>query len=288
MAFDLNAIREKLKGLEEGKPKSRKWKPKDEHAVRCLPLPGEEDISFVVKWHYGVDNGRQMACPSTWGDDCPFCELAQSLRAWRDPLTGKDKTEATRKKDWEFFKKVDAAVKHYIPVVLRKKDSTEVEGPLLWELTPKTYQAVLKVCADDDYNDEHPDGGGLRVLTSLEHGLDLTVTLKKAGQKGNNTSYDLTEVEERKKKSPIFKGDKAQALALLDKIPTMSDIAKPVTTAEAEKVFKAYRSSLESADSEPSGDAGTEYSGNSGETVPSEGDSVDQTVAKLEAMLAGK
>ena len=180
MSMNLEAIRAKLKGLEEGKPKSKRWKPTDEHLVRALPLPGEEDISFVVKWHYGVNSGRQMACPSTWGEDCPFCELAAKLKSWKDEK-GRDKPEHVRKMDWEFFKKIDAAVKHYIPVVIRKKGSDDVEGPFLWELTPKTYQGCLKVCANDDRNDGHPDGGGLRILTSLMHGVDLTVSLKKKG-----------------------------------------------------------------------------------------------------------
>lgn len=289
MAFDINAIRAKLKGLEEGKPKSRRWKPQDEHTVRCLPLPGEEDIALTLKWHYGVDGGRQVACPSTWGDDCPFCDLAKHLKSWKDDR-GRDKTEAQRKMDWEFFKKIDAAVKHYIPVVVRKKDSTDVEGPFLWELTPTTYQAILKVLAKDDYNDEHPEGGGLRILTSLVHGLDLTVVLKKPGEKGNLKPFPLTEIDERRKFSPVFKaadGGEARARALLDKIPPLSEIAKPVSTEEAEKVFAAYSASL----SDPrdagatSGDSGVEYSSNSAEKAATGGAGVDETVARLEAML---
>lgn len=286
--MNLEAIRAKLKGLEEGKPKSKRWKPTDEHQVRCLPLPGEEDISFIVKWHYGVNAGRQMACPSTWGDDCPFCDLARKLKSWKDEK-GRDKPEHVRKMDWEFFKKIDAAVKHYIPVVLRKKDSEDLEGPFLWELTPKTYQAVLKFCADDDYNDGHPDGGGLRVLTSLFHGLDLTVTLKKKGEKGNQTSFDLTEVIERKKASPIYKGDKdgTAARALLEKIPSQSEIAKPVSTEEAEKIFAAWRGSM-SETAETSDDSGVEYSSNSAESPAVGGASVDDVVAKLEKLSAKK
>lgn len=289
MAFDINAIRAKLKGLEEGKPKSKRWKPKGEDSIRCLPLPGEDDIAFIVKWHYGMDAGRQMACPSTWGDECPFCDLAVRLKSWKDEK-GRDKPESQRKMDWEFFKKVDAAVKHYIPIVVRKKDSTEVEGPLLWELTPKTYQAVLKILSNDDWNDDHPEGGALRVLTSLTHGLDLVVKLKKAGQDGNKTSYDLTEVEERKKFSPLFKpadGGEQAARALLAKIPTEADIAKRVTTEDAEKVFAAWQASLSDPkdDGASGSDSGVEYSSNSAEKAATGGAGVDETVARLEAML---
>jgi hypothetical protein len=281
--MDLNAIKAKLKAMEEGKPKSKKWKPKDEHTVRCLPLPGEEDLSFIVKWHYGVDNGRQMACPSTWGDDCPFCTLAVSLKSWKDEK-GRDKTEAVRKMDWEWFKKVDAAVKHYIPMVERAKGSDKLEGPFLWELTPKTYTSVFKVCANDDWNEEHPEGGGLRVLTSLKHGLDLVVSLKKKGEKGNTTNFDLTEVEERKKFSQLIKGDDAASKALLDRIPERGDIAKPVSTEDAEKVFATWQASMDSAPADTA-HPGVEHGSNNGETVAKGGKSVDETVAKLEAML---
>jgi len=293
MAFDLNAIRAKLKNLEEGKPKSKRWKPKDEHTVRALPLPGEDDLALVIKWHYGVDNGRQMACPGTWDEECPFCDVAKRLKSWKDEK-GRDKPEHVRKMDWECFKKVDAAVKHYIPVVVRKKDSTDVEGPFLWELTPKTYQAVLKICANDDWNDDHPEGGGLRVLTSLTHALDLVVTLKKKGEKGNTTSFDLTEVEERKKFSPIFKaadGGEAKARMLLERIPTAADIAKPVSTEEAEKVFAAWEASMREGGGDSSkgksDDSDLEYGGSAGSERPAQGGGdVESTIAKLEAMVS--
>lgn len=284
--MNLEEIRAKLKGMEAGRSKGSKWKPKDEHTVRLLPLPGDEDIAHVVKWHYGVDGGRQMACPTTWGDDCPFCAFAEFLKSWKDDK-GRDKTESVRKRDWELFKKLQAADKHYAPVVVRKKDSTDVDGPFLWEMTPKTYQAVLKICANDDWNDEHPEGGGLKVLTSTTHALDLVVTLKKKGEKGNTTSFDLTEVEERKKFSAIFKGDKAQGEALLDRIPSIDTIAKRVTTEEADKVFKAWQSSAEESAGEGLDQSdGEERSSNSAERPAQGGADVDETVRRLEAMLA--
>lgn len=282
MALDLNALKAKLKTLEEGKPKSKKWKPKDEHIVRCLPLEGEEDLAFIVKWHYGVDGGRQMACPSTWGDECVFCELAASLKSWKDDK-GKDKTEKQRKLDWEWFKKIDAAVKHYVPIVEREKGSDKLSGPFLWEMTPKTYTSLFKIACDDERNSEHTDGGGLRILTSLEHGTDVNVSLKKKGEKGNSTTFDLTEVSPRLKTSPLIKGDLKAAKELLARIPTMDDIAKPVSTEEAEKVFAVWKGTM--GDEPVDTDGGVEH-GN-GESVKKGGAGVDDTVARLEKMLAG-
>lgn len=281
----LAELKAKLKGLEEGKPKSKKWKPKDEHIVRGLPLEGEEDLAFIVKWHYGVDNGRQMACPTTWGDECPFCDLAAYLKSWKDEK-GRDKSESVRKRDWELFKKVDAAVKHYMPIIERDKED-KLLGPFLWEMTPKTYTAVFKICCNDDWNEDHPEGGGLKVLTSLEHALDLKVTLKKKGEKGNTTTFDLTEVEERKKFSAVIKNDLKAAKELLARIPTMDDIAKPVTTEEAEKVFKSWQGSMDDTPADTA-DGGVEHGSNSGETVAKGGANVDETVKKLEALMGGR
>lgn len=283
MTMDLNALKAKLKTLEEGKPKSKKWKPKDEHLVRCLPIEGEEDLAHVIKWHYGVDNGRQMACPGTWGDDCPFCALAAYLKSWKDDK-GRDKTERQRKLDWEMFKKVEAAVKHYVPMVEREKGSDKLNGPFLWEMTPKTYTALFKVACDDDRNDGHPDGGGLRVLTSLEHGTDVTVSLKKKGEKGNNTTFDLTEVAPRLKTSPLIKGDPKAAKEMLARIPRLDDIAKPVTTEEAEKVFAAWQGAMDDAPADTA-EVGVEHGDNGAEEPKQGGAGVDETVAKLEKML---
>jgi hypothetical protein len=283
--MDINAIKAKLKQLEQGKPKKAKWKPTDEHIVRVLPLPGDEDIASVVKWHYGVDNGRAMYCPSTDGEDCPFCDFAKTLKGWKDEH-GHDKSEERRKIDWELFKKVDAAVKHYAPIVVRKKDSTDLEGPFLWEMTPKTYTALFKICANDDWNEDHPEGGGLKILTSLTHALDVVVTLKKKGEKGNTTNFDLTEVEERKKFSPLIKGDVKASEALLEKIPGISTLATPIGTAEAKKIFLAWKASFENGDLDTS--EGTEHGGGgnrNAEKPATGGDSVDDVVAKLSALM---
>lgn len=280
--MNIEAIRAKLKAMESGKPKRAKWKPTDEHTVRCLPLPGEEDLALVLKWHYGVDNQRQMYCPSTHGDECPFCDLAKFLKSWKDEK-GRDKPEPKRKLDWEWFKKVEAAVKHYVPIVVRKKDSTDVEGPFLWEMTPKTYTSLFKICANEDRNEDHPDGGGLRILTSLKDGVDVTVTLKKKGEKGNTTSFDLTEVEPRLKPSALVKGDLAAAEALVARVPDLSEVGKPITTAEADAIFAVWKSSMDDSPADVR-DGGIEHGTNGSEQAKSGGLSVDEVVAKLNSM----
>ena len=224
-----------------------------------------------------------MACPETWGDDCPFCTAAVALKSFKDER-GRDKPERQKKLDWEIFKKVEAAVKHYVPMVEREKGSDKLHGPFLWEMTPKTYTSLFKVACDDDRNDGHPDGGGLRILTSLEHGTDVTVSLKKKGEKGNNTTFDLTEVAPRLKTTALIKGDLKAAKELLARIPRLDEIAKPVSTEEAERVYSAYTASMSDEPADTT-DAGVEHGDNGAETPKTGGAGVDETVAKLEAML---
>ena len=288
---NLDAIRQKLKELGEGKGKGgfKRWKPKDEHDIRCLPLGNGEELAFSIKWHYGVDAGRQMACPSTWGDDCVFCDFAHALKSFKDEK-GRDKPKAKKDADWEFFKKIDAAVKYYVPMIERKADGA-FDGPFLWEMTPKTLTAITTVCLDDDYNEEHTGGGGYKILTSMTEGLDLHVSLKKKGEKGNATTYDLTEVKERKRFTPLFNetaGGSKKADEVFAKIPVEADIAKPVTAAEAEKVFAKYKGSLSGEDTTAgSTDAGVEYGDHGAEQPATGGLSVDDVVSKLERLSSG-
>ncbi len=190
---------------------------------------------------------------------------------------------------------MDASVKHYIPVIVRKEKDGEYEGPFLWELTPKTYTSVFKVVCDDERNDGHPDQGGLRILTSLEHGVDLKVELKKSGQKGNTTSYDLTEATARTKMTPVLKGvDKATIKKMLDAIPTIADIGSPVSTAEANVYFKKWQSTVMKDDGtldsgiEVGGEKAERAAANSAEEVAVGGLKTDDVVAKLEALMAKK
>jgi len=280
--INLQELKNKLKKIQEKKPARVIWKPTDEHSVRVLPLPGEEDLAEIVKWHYGVDQGRKMYCPTTVGDECPFCLLGQYLKSWRDE-NGREKSEAERKRDWEWYKKIEPATKHYAPIVVRKKDSTDVEGPFWWEMTPKVYASLIKICADDDYNEDHPEGGVFRILTSLEHALDLTVILKKRGEKGNTTNFDLTEVEERKKFSPIFKGDRKAAEELVKKITPLADVHKVVTTEEAEKIFATWKTSMDESPADESAGGEMDYNG---EKPATGGSDTDDVIAQLTQMIS--
>lgn len=289
--MNLEEIRAKLREAQGGKAKRVIWKPKAKHIVRLLPLPGEADITETILWHYGVDNGRKIFCPQTDGEDCAFCDLAQSLRSFRD-VNGNEKSEAEKKSDWKAFQKIQAGTKYYAPIIVRKegKDQTdEYEGPFWWEMSPKVREKLLTICANEDWNDAHEDGGGSRILTSPTQGLDLVVKLLKAGEAGNTTSFDATEVDERKKFTPLFKhkGEKA-VTDLLESLPSLREGIKVATSVDVEKVFSTWEASLSSEESTGDGKDNLEHGSNNAEPALDGKKDVNEILAKIDLMLPKK
>jgi hypothetical protein len=280
--MNIEDIRKKLAAAQGNKPTRLIWKPKGEHTVRLMALPGEADITETVQWHYGVDEGRKMYCPQTTGDACPFCDLAQSLRGWRD-AAGNEKSEADRKRDWDAFRKLQAAIKYYAPVIVRKAggEPDDIEGAFWWEMTPKVREKLLTVCADDDYNADSKDGGGSRVLTSPTNGLDLIVKLKKAGTDGNKTAYDMTEVTERKRGTTMFKDKSRKA----PELAVLQGALEIVSTAQAEKIFASWEASLGSEPAATDDNAGTEHGSANGEKALSGKASVEDVISKLDSLI---
>jgi hypothetical protein len=293
--MNLAEIKEKLKKLADGKPKQRKWKPKDSHVVRLLPLNSDpklcEDLVHTVFLHYNVNDGKAMYCPKNLDQDCPFCELADQLWSFKDEH-GNQKTPEQKEIDKKLKKEVEQAVKHYAPIIVRKdgKDGG-FEGPYFWEMTPKTYQALLAICVDPDWNEQHEEGGGLDILTSFESALDLTVSLLKKGEGSNKTNFDLTEVKEKKKFTKIgLSNDDLKSI--MEKVPSVSDIIESVDEDGARKIFASWSSSL-SSDEEGDQNEGKQYSSDKRREANAEkplegGSTVDETVDKLERMLNSK
>lgn len=275
-------IKAKLKALSKGGGGGKIWKPKDNHSVRILPLVGDEyptnELAVSVFWHYGVDAGKKMYCPKNTGDSCSFCDFAESLYSYNDE-NGKKKSKEQKDEDFQIYKKVNAAEKFYVPIVVRKEKSTEVEGPVWWEMTQKTFQTLLEITINDDWNEDHPDGGGYKILTSLRAGLDLEVSLLPKNSPENKTNFDLTKVQERKKFTELVKGDLAAAERIVESIPSLREIIRPITGKAAADIFDKFALS-QGEDSKPESEV--DYNG---EKVSEGGNSVDDTVSRLEQMI---
>lgn len=237
--MNLEALRKRFAELDSKNKKGAKatWKPEGEHNVRLLPWEGnEEDLGKELYWHYSIGKSLKLYCPKNDGNDCAVCDLAEQLRSWND-VNGKEKPKTLREADFQLFRKLQSGPKHYVPVIVRKGDTgDEFDGPFWWEMSPTVYKALFSICLNEDYNDGHADGGGLAILTSIEHGRDIKVKFAKPGENGNATSYNKVTVEERKKTRPLLV-DRKQANSLLEKIPALSDSIKPLSSSEVQKIF---------------------------------------------------
>lgn len=284
----IDEIRKKLTELEGTRPKKTIWKPEDEHVVRCLPVMNGEELGHEVGFHYGVDDGKQCYCPASQGEQCDFCDFAAYLYAWKDE-NGVDKPKAEKQRDFDWYKKISRAVKYYVPVIVRTADPDKYEGPFFWQMSQRTYKSLVEICVNEETNMMVEDktkvkDAGYRCLSGTEWAFDVAVSRKKAGEKGNGTKYDLVDVKERKRLSPLLE-DKAMAKKLLGSIPSFNEAIRTQSSEEIARIFAKFKSSF-NKDAAPI-DGGTEYPTNSAEKLDGTG-TVDDVEAKLRALVDEK
>lgn len=249
--MDLAAVKARLAQLNnKNSKKSSTWKPKDEHDVRLLPQKSNADPFVERLFHYDIGNNPPIICPRNFGDDCPICEAADKLRAWKDE-NGNDKPENVRKSEFEMSKKLSAKPRYFVAMVERGK---EADGPMYWSITPKVYESLLKICANEDWNADREDAGGVLILTSPVAGHDIHVSFQKPNNqdgKGNKTTMFLTEVTERKKPSKLL-ASAPDVKKLLDAVRPLDELFPPVTTKEVARMFNEFINSMktEPADGE--------------------------------------
>lgn len=285
----IEEIRNKLKELEGNRPKKITWKPDDEHVVRCLPVNNGEDLGHEVGFHYGVDDGKMVYCPATTGEQCDFCDLAAYLYAWKDE-SGVDKPKDVKARDFEWYKKIQRAVKYYVPIIVRTADPDKNDGPFFWTMSQRTYKTLVEICVNEETNGILQDktgikDGGYRCLSNPDWAFDVSVSLKKAGEKGNGTKYDLTDVKERKRLSELLP-DKTAAKKLLSNLPSFTDAVRMQTSAEISKIFAKFKAGF-NQDVPPADEPGSEYPTNSAEKLTGKG-TVDDVEAKLRALVDKK
>lgn len=288
MALNLEALRKKVADLDSKNKKAAKttWKPDGEHEVRCLPLEGSEDLAHEKYFHYNIGTHFKLYCPKNDGEDCAVCDFADKLKSWNDE-NGKEKPKTRREADFKAFRELQAGPKYYIPIGVRKsKTAEDLDEPIWWEISPSVYKQLLNICMNEDYNEDHPDGGALAILTSLKHGRDLTVKFIKPGAEGNQTSFNKTTAEERKKSKPLL-ADQAAAKKYVERIPDFDTAVKPLSAQEVEKIFTEFLASG-TPDAEP-GEPGIEktatVSSNNAEKLTGT-KSPDQAMDKLREMIS--
>lgn len=252
-APNLQAIRDRLNKLNRpgGEKKNDVWKPKDSHEVRLLMYPGAEDPFLNVFFHFDIGD-EPLYCPkSNKNEDCDVCDFCDQLKSFKDPQ-GNQKPKNVKDGDWELFKKIQPKCNIYVPMVER---GHETEGAKFWRISQTLAGQLIDICAEGDRNEGREDGGGLAILFSNTDGYDLTVTVKKPGEDGNNKQYALTEAKAKIKTSALSK-DKKVVKEIMDSIKKIEDVYPAKSSAEVSKIFKRFANA---AAPEAKADGGKEY-----------------------------
>lgn len=242
--MNINDLKAKLAGLNQKTKKAQDtWKPKDEHDVRCLRDPKSVDPLPELAFHYNVGDAFQILCPKVnFGDDCPICDFADTLRGWKDEK-GRDKPEKQRKEDWEIFKKIQAVSKIFVPMVERGEGGS-VSEPRWWGLTKNQAEQILEVCTDADRLQEcgiDPTDAEKAVdaIFSPAKAYDLHVSFRKPGEKGNTKTFTQVDIKPKYKPSALT-GNKAKDKELIEKIKPLTEVFPKVPSAEAEKALRKF------------------------------------------------
>lgn len=277
--MNIDEIRAKLAGL-SSKTNKRKdlWKPKDKHVIRCLPYPHGKEPILELGFHYDIGDTKVVLCPKfNFGDECVICDYADKLKSWNDE-DGKEKLESIRKADFEIFKALQVKERWYIPMIERDSDDSE---PKFWAFSKTIYEQILKMCLDEEMNEDVTHSGGSLVLTDPDCAYDITVDFCQANNKdgkGNTKNWASTEIKEKKRPSRLGK-TKEEVTALLAKIPPITDVYPKTSSEEVEKIFNAFVNSGQAEVQVE--DEGVEYSANNAEKPLVGGQSIDEAFGDL-------
>lgn len=257
--MNINQLRDRLSQLNRSTNKSANlWKPKDEHDVRMVKNPHSDEPFQELYFHNDIGEQMPILCPKmNSGKDCPICEFADKLKAWKDPSTGNDKPEATRKADFEIFKKIQAKARVFVPVVER---GHEEEGAKWWSMTPAQAQSALEICLDGDRLEEmgidKDDGeGASKILFGEKKGYDIHVSYAKPGEKNNAKSFTQITLKGRIKPSALAK-DEAAVKKIVESIKKLSEVFPEPDEKEVKRAFDKF---VNAGGKEAEASGGTEY-----------------------------
>lgn len=235
------------------------WKPKDEHQVRLVHNPKNDDPFKELHFHYEIGDTLQIMCPKlNFGEDCAICEFAELLKSWNGP-DGKEKPANERKADFEIFKKIQAKPRVFVPMIERGRDGKpDLDSARWWGMTTAQVNQVLEVCTDGDRLEElglsKDDKEALRVVLDPKKGYDLQVSFAKPGEKGNTKTFTNITIKGRIKPSALAK-DEATIKKLVESVKDIYTVFPKVPSSEVEKVLKKF---LGNNSSEGKPEGGTE------------------------------
>lgn len=241
--MNINELKARLSTLNRKTQKQNDiWKPRDEHDVRLLPAPKGEDPFVERAFHFNIGDAISILCPKVnFGEDCPICEYADFMKAWKDE-NGRDKPDNQRKADFEIFKKVQVVSKAFVRVVERTADG--LSEPKWWGLTQNQATQILDVCTDSDRLqacdlDPADPEKALDAVFSPKKAFDLHVSFAKPGEKGNTKSFTAITIKPKFKVSALT-GNAEKDAQIISEIKPISEVYPKIPTKEVEVALKKF------------------------------------------------
>jgi hypothetical protein len=211
MTYNINAIKDRLKNLNNEKPKSDKktkdapklqfWKPAmGLNVVRFLPYDDGNGQPFQEINYYNSKklSDRRIVAPVQFGLPDPVHELLESLRPQR-----------AKKEVWEVMKELQMKPTYYAPVLVRGQ---EEKGVQIWEMNPTIVKSIYATLTHPDWVDED--------LFHAENGYDFTVEVTDSGKKFNDFVVKSYTINPRRKPEPLAK-NKSDREKLVASIPNL-------------------------------------------------------------------
>lgn len=265
MALDIEAIRKKMKEVQEGgsKGKADFWSPKDgRNVIRILPAKEGQEFYAEAKVRYNVGpNNKMVTVPlDSSKDNCP-------IHAFVDALYKSGDSD-----DEKLAKRMRASNRFYFNVIDRSlEEGDEGYGEVMVFGCGKTiFTDILGIIVDPDFGD----------ITDPENGFDIIIT--KSGKK-LDTEY---KTNARPKQTPIGIADWKEKLNDLQKI------SEPAAYEKREKILTGEESNnSDSSDdiaNKLKSDVGGDTSEKKTESTKPANNEADSIEDEINAMLNGE
>lgn len=256
MAYDIEKIKNKIRQLNNEKPKASEsksktaqklqfWKPAlGMNVIRILPYddgngqPLQEINYYTSKKLVG---DRRIIAPAQFGLPDPVADLLESLKPQR-----------AKKEVWNIMKELNMKPSYYAPVLVRGQ---EEKGVQIWEMKPDMANKIYATLVHPDWVEEN--------LFDPESGYDFTVEVTDSGTQYNGFMVKNYVISPRRKPEPLAK-KKEDREKLVAQVPNLLEHNKQFVKSEEglKDLIANFLAQFEDADERETED-GTEVNGES-------------------------
>lgn len=268
MAFDLEAIKNKLKQLNNAKKKTSQWKPKMpeagqepiEYRIRIVPYKDNDGQPFKELWfYYNIGSGGPILAPKQFGKEDPVQDLIDNLLQ-----------EKGNKENWEVARKLFPKMRGFAGIIVRGEES---EGVRTWSFSKTIYSKLLSTLVDPEWGD----------ITDPKAGHDIKITFTQQGGK----EFVDTSIDFSPKPSPLSK-DPKQMQEWLDSVPDPVNDYDQKTKEQIDKRLSDWLNGPSSSDGTKKGPAvKTESKKTDTSTAAADDSSVEVDIDKAFEEISG-